>query len=190
MILLRLFWEFFKTGVFAVGGGLATLPFLSRMADSTGWFTQSQLADMVAVSESTPGPIGVNMATYVGYTTAGVLGAIFATLGLVAPSIVIILLIAKFLQNFQDNRFVKSTFSCLRPASVGLIAASGLSVIMIAFFDAEKIAGNFFSAVNWKAVVLAAVLLLLTCGIRKTKKLHPVIWILLSAVAGVVFQFS
>ena len=190
MILLRLFWEFFKTGLFAVGGGLATLPFLTRMADSTGWFTQSQLADMVAVSESTPGPIGVNMATYVGFTTDGVVGAIVATLGLVVPSIIIILLIAKLLQNFQDNRFVKSAFSCLRPASVGLIAASGLSVIMLAFFDAEKIAGNIFSAVNWKAVVLAAALLLLTHGIRKARKLHPVIWILISAVVGIVFRFS
>ena len=144
----------------------------------------------MAVSESTPGPIGVNMATYVGFTTAGVLGATIATLGLVVPSIVVILLIAKFLQNFQENRFVKSAFSCLRPVSVGLIATSGLSVIMIAFFEAEKTTESIFSAVNWKAVVLAAVLLLLTCGIRQTKKLHPVIWILVSAVVGVVFQFS
>ena len=97
MIYLRLFLEFFKAGLFAVGGGLATLPFLSNMATSTGWFTHSQLADMVAVSESTPGPLGVNMATYVGYTVKGVPGAVIATLGLITPSVIIILIIALFL---------------------------------------------------------------------------------------------
>ena len=128
MILLQLYWEFFKTGLFAVGGGLATLPFLSKMADKTGWFTQGQLMDMVAVSESTPGPIGINMATYVGFSTSGVPGALAATLGLITPSIIIILIIASFLKAFRSNRYVDSAFRCLRPASTGLIAASGLSV--------------------------------------------------------------
>ena len=96
MIYLKLFCEFFKTGLFAVGGGLATLPFLSDMADRTGWFTQAQLADMLAVSESTPGPVGVNMATYVGFETAGVLGAVVATLGLVTPSVIVILIATVF----------------------------------------------------------------------------------------------
>ena len=100
MIYLRLYWEFFKTGLFAVGGGLATLPFLSRMATATGWFTKAQLADMVAVSESTPGPLGVNTATYVGFTTAGLSGGVIATLGLITPAIAIILLIAAGLRNF------------------------------------------------------------------------------------------
>ena len=93
MLYLRLFWEFFKTGLFAVGGGMATLPFLYSMSDATGWFTHAQLADMIAVSESTPGPIGVNMATYVGFSTAGVPGAVVATLGLITPSVIIILII-------------------------------------------------------------------------------------------------
>ena len=96
MLYLHLFWEFFKTGLFAVGGGLATLPFLQDMADRTGWFTRAQLADMLAVSESTPGPIGVNMATYVGYVTRGVPGAIVSTLGLVTPSVIVILVIDLF----------------------------------------------------------------------------------------------
>ncbi|MCI2105799.1 MAG: chromate transporter [Intestinimonas sp.] len=189
MILPRLFWEFFKTGLFSVGGGLATLPFLSRMADSTGWFNQSQLADMVAVSESTPGPIGVNMATYVGFTVSGVPGAIIATLGLVAPSIVIILLITAFLRNFQNNRYVKSVFGCLRPASTGLIAASGLSVAVITLLNSKAVE-NLPAAVNWKAVILAALLLLLTRGIHRTGKLHPIVWILASAAVGVVFHFG
>ena len=102
MIYLQLFYEFFKTGLFAIGGGLATLPFLSDMAERTEWFTQAQLADMLAVSESTPGPVGVNMATYVGFETAGIPGAIIATLGLVAPSIIVILIIASFLKAGND----------------------------------------------------------------------------------------
>ena len=98
MIYLRLFWEFFKTGLFAVGGGLATLPFIYDMSDRTGWFTYQQIADMVAVAESTPGPIGINMATYVGYTTGGVFGSLVATLGIVTPAIVIILIIYVYFQ--------------------------------------------------------------------------------------------
>lgn len=91
-ILLRLFWEFFKTGLFSVGGGLATLPFIYNISDKTGWFTRQQIADMIAVAESTPGPIGINMATYVGYTTSGVVGSLFATLGIVTPDVIVILI--------------------------------------------------------------------------------------------------
>ena len=98
MIYLQMFFAFFHTGLFAVGGGLATLPFLYHMSDATGWFTYTQLADMIAVSESTPGPMGVNMATYVGFTIRGIPGALTATLGLVAPSIIVILIVAGFLE--------------------------------------------------------------------------------------------
>lgn len=103
MIYLRLFWEFFKTGLFAVGGGMATIPFLYDISDKTGWFTHTQLADMIAVGESTPGPIGVNMATYVGFTTAGIPGGIIATLGIVTPSVIIILIIARMLKQFRQT---------------------------------------------------------------------------------------
>lgn len=188
ILLLRLYWEFFKTGLFAVGGGLATLPFLSQMADKTGWFTQGQLMDMVAVSESTPGPIGINTATYVGFTTSGVPGALAATLGLVTPSILIILAIASFLKAFRSNRYVDAVFRCLRPASTGLIAASGLSVAAITFYAATP--AGILAGVQWKAVILAVLLLLVTRGIPQTKKLHPVVWIALSALAGIVFSFA
>lgn len=188
ILLLRLYWEFFKTGLFAVGGGLATLPFLSQMADKTGWFTQGQLMDMVAVSESTPGPIGINTATYVGFTTSGVPGALAATLGLVSPSILIILVIASFLKAFRSNRFVEGVFRCLRPASTGLIAASALSVAAITFYTAAP--EGLLAGIQWKAVVLAAVLVLATRVIPQTKKLHPVVWIALSALAGIVFSFA
>lgn len=190
MILIRLFWEFFKTGLFAVGGGLATLPFLSRIADTTGWFTQKQLANMIAVSESTPGPIGVNMATYVGFTTAGIPGSIVATIGLITPSVIIVLMIAVFLRNFKDNDIVKKAFYCLRPASTGLIAAAGLSVAAITFLPSAVPAASFWKVLDWKAVALAAVLLFLTRGVKKTKKLHPIVWIAVSAAAGIVFHFG
>lgn len=188
MIFLRLFYEFFKTGLFAVGGGLATLPFLSDMAEATGWFTQAQLADMVAVSESTPGPIGVNMATYVGFTTAGIPGAIVATLGLITPSVIVIMVIAVFLRSFRDNRYVSAAFYGLRPASSGLIAAAGISVCGIALLNTG--AGLSLALFNWKALALAAVLLVLTRYVKATKKLHPVVFILFSAVVGIVFKFA
>ena len=124
MMLLRLFWEFFKIGLFAVGGGMATIPFLYDLSDRTGWFTHTQLADMIAISESTPGPIGVNMATYVGYEMSGIPGSIFTTLGFVAPSIIIIIIVSLFLQRFRENRYVESAFYGLRPASSGLIASA------------------------------------------------------------------
>lgn len=191
MIYLRLFLEFFKTGLFSVGGGMATLPFLYRMSDSTGWFTHAQLADMIAVSESTPGPIGVNMATYVGFSTAGIPGAIVATIGLVTPSVIIILIIAKILAAFRQNKYVDAAFYGLRPCSLGLIAAAGLLVVKIALFDFDLFAqsGNFIDIFNFKAIILAAVLIVLTRFVKQTKKLHPVVFILGSALVGAVFEF-
>ena len=166
MILLRLFWEFFKTGLFAVGGGMATLPFLYDMAAKTGWFTAANLADMIAVSESTPGPIGVNMATYVGFHTAGIPGAVVATLGLITPEVIIILLIARVLQQFRQNKTVDAAFYGLRPASTGLIAAACVSVAMIALL--QRNAQGEITGPQWKAVVLALILwILMNPGIGK-----------------------
>ena len=191
MLYLRLFWEFFKTGLFAVGGGMATLPFLYSMSDATGWFTHAQLADMIAVSESTPGPIGVNMATYVGFTAAGVPGAVVATLGLITPSVIIILIIAKVLAAFRQNKTVDAAFYGLRPCSVGLIAAAGLLVVKISLFNAElyQQTGVLMNVFNWKAIILAAVLIVLTRYVKPLKKLHPVFFILGSAAVGALFAF-
>lgn len=191
MIYLRLFFEFFKTGLFSVGGGMATLPFLYSMSDSTGWFTHAQLADMIAVSESTPGPIGVNMASYVGFTTAGIPGAIVATVGLVTPSVIVILIIAKILAAFRQNKYVDAAFYGLRPCSLGLIAAAGLLVVKIALFDFDLYAqsGNFADIFNFKAILLAAALIVFTRFVKQTKKLHPIVFILCSALVGVVFSF-
>ena len=198
MLYLQLYWEFFKTGLFAVGGGLAALPFLYRMADATGWFTRAQLTDMIAVSESTPGPIGVNMATYVGYITGlkdgpvtAVLGAAIATLGLITPSIIIILIIAKFLKAFGGNKTVQGAFYGLRPASTALIASAGLGVAAIVFLNpAFSETKAFADLLDWKSVALAAVLIVLTRFLKPTKKLHPIVFIALSAVVGIVFRFA
>lgn len=188
---LRLFWEFFKTGLFAVGGGLATLPFMYDISDKTGWFTHSMLADMVAVSESTPGPIGVNMATYVGFVTGGVPGAVIATVGLVTPSVIVILLIARVLRVFRENQYVDAGFYGLRPCSIGLIAAAGVLVVKLALFNTELYAstGAIADLFNVKALILAAVLLAATRCIKKLKGLHPIVFILASAVIGIIFSF-
>ena len=192
MIYLRLFWEFFKTGLFAIGGGMATVPFLYAMSDKTGWFTHAQLADMIAVGESTPGPIGVNMATYVGFTTSGILGGVIATVGLVAPSVIIILIIAKVLQQFRQNKYVDAAFYGLRPCSVGLIAAAGVLVVKIALLDFDLYAktGSLADVFRWKCIALAAVLFVLTNYVPKLKKVHPIFFILASAAVGVAFSFG
>lgn len=191
MLYLRLFFEFFKTGLFAVGGGMATLPFMYDISDRTGWFSHEMLADMIAVSESTPGPIGVNMATYVGFTTAGVAGSVIATLGLITPSVIIILLIAKVLKAFRENKYVDAAFYGLRPCSVGLIAAAGFLVVKLALLNVAQFSatGCVPDLFNFKAIALAAVLLVLTRKVKKTKGLHPIFFILASGLIGAVLSF-
>lgn len=191
LIYLQLFYEFFKTGLFAIGGGMATIPFLYELSDKTGWFTHQDLANMIAVGESTPGPIGVNMATYVGYVTGmgqhgipgAILGAVLATLGLITPSIIIILIIASVLQKFRNSKLVNHAFYGLRPASTGLIAAAGISVAVSTFLPQIAL-----TALNWKGLILGAALWVLTNLIKPTKKFHPIVFIGLAAVVGIVFS--
>ena len=191
MIYLQLFLEFFKTGLFAIGGGMATIPFLYDLSDKTGWFTHQDLANMIAVGESTPGPIGVNMATYVGYVTGmqehgvfgAILGAVVATLGLIMPSLIIILIIASVLKKFRENKLVNHAFYGLRPASTGLIAAAGITVALNTFLP-----GLVISLLNWKGLILGVVLWVLTNLIKPTKKLHPIVFIGFSALVGIVFS--
>ena len=186
MLYLHLFYEFFKTGLFAVGGGLATLPFLNDMADRTGWFTRAQLADMLAVSESTPGPIGVNMATYVGFTTGGIPGALVATLGLITPSIVVILIVAAVLNAFRDNKYVSAAFYGLRPASTAMVAAAGIGVVVLALLDTSA---TGFALFRWREIALAAVILVLTRWTPKVKNFHPILFIAFSALVGILLKF-
>lgn len=195
MIYLQLFFEFFKAGLFAIGGGLATIPFLTDIGARTGWFTSGELANMIAISESTPGPMGVNMATYVGFHTGslaggvagGILGGVIATLGLVCPSIIVILIIAGFLKKFRESRGVDAVFYGIRPASTALIAAALVEVCAIALVNTGAAfgSGEFF---HWKAIVLA-VAVFVCLQFKPLKKLHPIVFIAASAVVGVLFQF-
>jgi len=179
--ILILCLEYFKIGLFAVGGGLATLPFLTEMQRTYGWFTAEDLGNMIAVSESTPGPIGVNMATYVGFMQNSVVGALAATLSLVLPSLIVICLIAGVLDKFQKNQLVQDAFSAIRPAVTGLIAAAGATVAEIALFH-----GAFsLASVDWVAVAIFAALFVCT-QLKALKKLHPVVFIAVGAVLGVV----
>lgn len=177
MIYLRLFYEFAKTGLFAVGGGMATIPFLYAISEKTGWFTAADIGNMIAISESTPGAMGVNMSTYVGFSVKGVLGAVIATLGLVLPSIIVILIISRMLEKFKDSKLVQKIFYGLRPASTGLIIAAGVGVAAETF-----IGGSTMVCVE--RGILAVVLYF---AIRKWKK-HPVVYIAAAAVAGIIFQ--
>lgn len=186
LLLLRLFFEFAKVGLFSVGGGLATIPFLQRLGESSGWFTNEQLTTMVAVGESTPGPIGVNMATYVGYETAGVPGAVIATLGLITPSILVIIIIAGFLRKFRNSKTVSAIFYGLRPASTALIVSAGLSVAISIFVISGNVTFNTFT-LNWAAIALAAAVFV-AMKFTPLKKLHPIAFIAISAVVGILLK--
>lgn len=199
MILWKLFWEFFKTGLFAIGGGMATVPFLQDISAKTGWFTSADLANMIAVSESTPGPMGVNMATYVGYTVGsqqlggtgmGVVGAVVATLGLISPSIVVILIVAYFLKRFRDSKLVDSVLYGLRPASVALISAAGVEIVLFAVLRVESIWRIADASLSWKAMVLALAVFAGTNLIPGLKKIHPIWFVVVSAVAGVLLHMA
>lgn len=197
MMYLQLFWEFFKTGLFAIGGGMATIPFLYDLSDKTGWFSHTDLANMIAVGESTPGPIGVNMATYVGFVTGmqdaglltAILGAVIATVGLVTPSVIVILIVAAILKSFRNNKFVNSAFYGLRPASTGLIAAAGVSVVFSTMITIGGVTEHVFG-INWKGLVLAVLLWVLTNVVKQTKKWHPIVFIGFSALVGIIFQMG
>lgn len=189
MIYLQLYWEFFKIGLFAVGGGMATLPFLEDLAQRTGWFTSDFLSDMVAISESTPGPIGINMATYVGWNLGGFLGGLVATLGEITPSLIIVTLISRKITEFSAHPLVERGFYGLRPGVTGLIAAAGIGVLQQALVSpvGEAISTNFpfLSTLSfWKTLYFLLVFL----AIRRWKK-HPIFYIGLSALVGISFQF-
>ncbi|MDR1570797.1 MAG: chromate transporter [Oscillospiraceae bacterium] len=188
MILLQLFYEFFKIGLFAVGGGLATLPFLERVCEATGWFSHQTLVDMIAVSEATPGPIGINMATYAGYATAGIPGAICATLGEIAPSMIMVVLLARFLKAFAVNPTVKAIFYGIRPASVALIAAAGFGVLKITLLNLDASSEGLLAIFQWKSLALALAIFA-ALDIKKWK-IHPALAIACSAAIGIVFRFA
>lgn len=195
MIFLEMFIRFFFVGLFAVGGGLATLPFLTDMAETTGWFTQLDISNMVAISESTPGPLGINMATYVGYQIGsdfgmlgGIAGAVIAPLGLVVPSLIVILIVSKILMKFRQSKYVEYVFYGLRAASLGLITAACLGVARIAFLNegAFTAGSDIFALIDYKSIILSALVFI---GVTKFKKIHPIVYIVIAAVIGIIFKF-
>ena len=182
MIYLYLFLEFFKTGLFSIGGGLATVPFLSEIGPRYGWFSVENLADMIAVGESTPGPIGINVATYAGYNAAGILGAIIATLSLVLPSVIVMCIIVKFLDKFKTSFAVESAFYGLRSATVGLISAAIFGILLMSLFNGVT---PGIKTLDIAATALFAVCIVITALF---KRLHPIVIIALGAVAGIVLK--
>lgn len=192
MIYLKLYWEFFKIGLFAVGGSLATLPFIRQLVGKYGWITEQQILDMIAISESTPGSIGVNVATFVGNVTAGILGGIVATMGVITSSIVIIIIIAHYITRFHEAQIIKSTFVSIRPAATGLIAAVGFEIARISLFSIgdytliyELFSQKILSILNIKAILLFGAIIFL---LRKYKK-HPLIYLAGAAIIGIMFKF-
>lgn len=184
MLYIIMFIEFFKVGLFSVGGGLATLPFLFELADKYNWFTAEELTNMIAVSESSPGPIGVNMATYVGYTTGGIWGGILTTLALVLPSIIVILIVSYILEKFKENKYVKYLFYGLRAAVAGLLFLSVMNVFIQNFtFSGAK---DLLSMIDYKKVALFAVLVFLVFKLKK----HPILYIGIGAAAGILFNLG
>ena len=188
MTFLTLFWEFFKTGLFAVGGGLATLPFLRDIAARFDWFTLDQLSDMIAVSEATPGPIGVNMATYAGFNAAYILGALTATLALVLPAFIIACVVARFLKKYNENRLVRGAFYALRPATAAIVSSAVMQVFIGAVINTSAIGtgASFTQIVSLPALGLFAVIL--ACVIAAGKKVHPLVFIAAGAAAGILLK--
>lgn len=180
MIFVILIWEFFKIGLFAVGGGPATIPFLMDLMEKYHWYTKEEFTNLIAISQSTPGPVGVNMATYSGYLAAGIPGALLATIALVLPSVVIIMLLAKVLTNFSQNKTVLGIFYGLRPAVTGLITTSAIGIIQITLITKTEVG----TILNLKTLVLFLLLFLLM-QIKRLNNMHPGIWMLCAAVVGI-----
>lgn len=185
--MIRLIIEFLKTGLFAVGGGMATIPFLQNMAENYSWFTQKELLDMIAVSESTPGAIGINCATFAGYRAYGIVGSILATISLITPAIIIILLICRAMERFKNSKIVKDMFETLRPSTAGLILGAMFQVIVLTLLNVEKFksTGSLVDFIRPVELTLFAIFLFL---MMKFKKIHPLVFIAAGAFLGVIFN--
>lgn len=180
---IQLFFIFFKVGLFAIGGGLAAIPLIQDEVVERGWITQTEFTDMIAVSESTPGPIGVNIATYVGFEQYGVLGSIIATIGIVSPSVIIILIVSQFIMKFRTNKYVDGMFKGIRPAVTGLIltAAVSIGLITLVDLDAYGMSNDWNDLLNIEAIILFAIYL----GLSNKFKFHPIWYIVSAGIIGV-----
>lgn len=184
-IYLKLFIEFAKIGLFTFGGGMATIPFLQDLAVRTGWFTLRQLTDFIAISESTPGPMAINMATYAGFTTGGVLGGCVATFGVIFPALVITTVVAGFLDRFRTNEYVNNAFYGLRACVIALIGYAFMSIVKVSLLNSGTSLSDLSTLFNYRAVLIFIVMLVLT-NLKKLDKVHPVAFLALSAVMGIM----
>lgn len=192
MTFLVMFFEFLKTGLFAIGGGLATLPFLYDIADKYTWFDRGIIPDMIAISESTPGALGINMSTYVGFQVGmaeggvlgGILGGFLATVGLVLPSLIVIMVLAQVLLKHKENALVQAGFYGLRPVVTGLVAYAGLQILCESLVLVETSGQSVLDLVNWKGFVMLVALVLAT-NFKKVN-FHPVVYIGVSALLGIL----
>ena len=171
MIYGLLFWEFLKIGMFALGGGMVTIPFLFNLGDKYAWFSSQELVDMIAVAESSPGPIGINMATYAGFKTAGFLGGIVATCGLVFPSLIIIVIIAKILENYRDSRMFTNIMYAVHPAVIAMILVAGIELGKLVLIEPETIV---IGLIFWCAIHFI--------------RMHPIIYIIIGGIVGIILN--
>ena len=185
MIYLELFLSFLKVGCFAFGGAYGAIPLIREVVLSHGWMDQQALTTMIAISESTPGPIAVNIATYAGYNTAGYLGGVCATMGLVFPAIVLMTIVAKFITAFRGNKYIDRAFYGLRPCVLALIMSALIGIAKVTLLYEGATLATLMTAINWRAVGIFSLVVVLQ-NVNKLKKLHPVVFLSLSAVLGII----
>ncbi len=187
MILLELFLTFFEIGALTFGGGYAMIPFVREQVLAHGWLTEEELLNMIAVSESTPGPIAVNMATFVGANEAGVMGSIMATLGVVLPSFIIILIISSLLKNFLKYKGVKAFLAGVRPCVVSLILGTAFTLLLSVLFGIGS--KNFAFNIDFKGIIILGIIIAISLIYKKMKgkKPSPILMIGISACLGMIF---
>ncbi len=198
MVFLTLFWEYFKIGLFTIGGGYAMLPMVQQVIEKYGWLTRKELINFIGVAESTPGPFAINLATFVGINVGsqtslgifgGFLGAAVATFAVVLPSLIIIIIVTKLFQKFRTNKYVQGVLYGIRPVVVGLILSAVLSVgcaVILPNLNLTSINKEGFSQFNWISLIIVAVFFPLSRIKIKGKKIHPILLILAAAAVGVV----
>ncbi|MDR0877950.1 MAG: chromate transporter [Treponema sp.] len=186
MNLLLLYAEFFKIGIFSVGGGLATLPFLYELADKYEWLTRERVADFLAIAQSSPGAIGVNMAAQTGFQGGGIPGSFLAALGLISPAIIVIAIIARVLTAFKANKIIARVFSGLRPAAAGLLAAAGFGAWKLSLYSGG--ASVWYELIRWREGIIFVVLSVCVLTLKGLRLSHPVLYIAIGAAAGVLLK--
>ena len=198
MIYLTLFWEYFKIGLFTIGGGYAMLPLVKQVVENRGWLTATELSSFIGIAESTPGPFAINLATFVGIkvgATAGlgvfgsILGAAIATFAVVLPSLVIIIIVTKLFDKFRSSKYVQGALYGIKPVVVGLILSALLTVgcqVVLPALNLKAIEKGGFEQFDWLSLILVVAFVPLSLIKIKGKKIHPIILLVFSAILGII----